>query len=130
MQACPTVADYGPGGTVGSWRDLMAAAIVVRSMLGVSPSAYQDACEVMGPQNAAAVMACILARAEHINSAGGYLRELTARTRRAASFRSDPCSWRCCRDSLAVCKRITKVGRDFKGCLPAIAANWSAIPTM
>lgn len=81
-QACPTIADYGPGGTVGSWRDLMAAAIVVRSMLGVSPSAYQDACEVMGPQNAAAVMACILERAEHINSAGGYLRELTSRTRR------------------------------------------------
>lgn len=29
MRACPTISDYGPGGTVGSWRDLMAAAIVV-----------------------------------------------------------------------------------------------------
>lgn len=68
---------------------LGAGAIVVRLMLGVSPSAYQDACEVMGPQNAAAVMACILERAEHINSAGGYLRELTARTRRG-EFSSGP----------------------------------------
>ena len=82
LQACPTVSDYGPGGTVASWRDLMQAAVVVRSTLGVSPSAYEDACEVMGPENAAAVMACILERAGHINSVGGYLRDLTSRARR------------------------------------------------
>lgn len=57
----------------------MSAAVVVRSMLGVSPSAYQDACSVMGPENAATVMACILERGGHINSAGGYLRDLTRR---------------------------------------------------
>ncbi|MGF6175502.1 plasmid replication protein RepC [Ensifer sp. 4252] len=82
LQACPTIADYGPGGGVASWRDLMQAAVVVRSTLGVSPSAYQDACEVMGPESAAAVMACILERAGHINSVGGYLRDLTSRARR------------------------------------------------
>ncbi|MBZ7927053.1 replication initiation protein RepC (plasmid) [Ensifer adhaerens] len=82
MQACPTIADYGPGGTIGSWRDLMQAAVVVRTTLAVSPSAYEDACETMGPENAAVVMACILERAGHINSAGGYLRDLTARARR------------------------------------------------
>ncbi len=77
LQACPQITDYGPGGAVGSWRDLMSAAIVVRSMLGVSPTAYQDACDALGAENAAAVMACILERAGHINSAGGYLRDLT-----------------------------------------------------
>lgn len=82
LQACPAVADYGPGGAVDNWRDLMSAAIVVRSMLGVSPSAYQEACEVMGPENAATVIACILERAGHINSAGGYLRDLTRRAGR------------------------------------------------
>jgi len=82
LQACPGIVDYGPGGVVGNWRDLMSAAIVVRSMLGVSPSAYQEACEIMGPENAATVMACILERAGHINSAGGYLRELTRRAGR------------------------------------------------
>lgn len=82
LKACRQIADYGPGGTVGSWRDLMSAAVVVRSMLGVSPSAYQDACEVMGPENAAVAVACILERASLINSAGGYLRDLTRRTER------------------------------------------------
>lgn len=82
LQACPGIVDYGPGGTIGNWRDLMSAAIVVRSMLGVSPSAYQEACEVMGPENAATVMACILEKGGHINSAGGYLRDLTRRTER------------------------------------------------
>ncbi len=80
LQACPQIADYGPGGRIEKWRDLMSAAVVVRTMLGVSPSVYQDACLAMGPENAATVMACILERGGHINSAGGYLRDLTRRT--------------------------------------------------
>ncbi|MGY5808845.1 plasmid replication protein RepC [Rhizobium sp. LEGMi198b] len=79
IQACPEVVSYGHAGKVESWRDLMTAAIVIRTMLGISPSAYQDACNVMGPENAATVIACMLQRAEHINSAGGYLRNLTRR---------------------------------------------------
>jgi replication initiation protein RepC len=79
LKACPQVADYGPGGEILSWRDLMSAAVVIRSMLGVSPSAYQEACDAMGPENAATAIACILERAGHINSAGGYLRDLTRR---------------------------------------------------
>lgn len=82
LRACPEIGMYGPGGKVGSWRELMVAAVIVRSMLGVSPSAYQEACEVMGPENAAATMAAILERAGHISSAGGYLRDLTGRARR------------------------------------------------
>ncbi|MBB4571545.1 replication initiation protein RepC [Rhizobium leucaenae] len=82
LRACPEISMYGPGGAIGSWRDLMLAAVVVRSMLGVSPSAYQEACEAMGPENAAAAMAAILERAGHITSAGGYLRDLTSRARR------------------------------------------------
>jgi replication initiation protein RepC len=58
----------------------MSAAVTIRSMLGVSASAYQDACMAMGPENTATVMACILERGGHINSAGGYLRDLTRRT--------------------------------------------------
>ncbi|PCK80797.1 plasmid replication protein RepC [Rhizobium sophoriradicis] len=82
LQACPEIAAYGPGGGIGSWRDLMAAAVIVRSTLGVSPSAYQLACDIMGPENAATVIACILERGGHINSAGGYLRDLTRRAER------------------------------------------------
>lgn len=36
----------------------------------------------MAPENAATVMACVLERAGHINSAGGYLRDLTRRAER------------------------------------------------
>jgi Replication protein C C-terminal region./Replication protein C N-terminal domain. len=81
LKACPQISDYGTGGAITHWRELMGAAVVVRSMLGVSPSAYQEACEVMGPENAATAMACILERSGQINSAGGYLRDLTRRAR-------------------------------------------------
>lgn len=82
LQACPEIVNYSREGAITGWRDLMAAAVVVRSMLGVSPSAYQDACDAMGPENAAVAVACILERAGQINSPGGYLRDLTARARR------------------------------------------------
>lgn len=82
LQACPAIADYGHGGSIGSWRELMVAAVVIRSMLGISPSAYQEACEVMGPENAAVAVACILERAGQISSAGGYLRDLTSKAPR------------------------------------------------
>jgi replication initiation protein RepC len=82
LQACPEIANYGPSGTIASWRDLMTAAVVVRTMLGVTSSAYQDACNTMGAENTATVMACLLEKAAQINSAGGYLRNLTTRARR------------------------------------------------
>lgn len=82
LKGCPTIADYGPSSGIRSWRDLMSATVTARSMLGVSPSAYQDACENLGQENAAVVIACILERANFIKSPGGYLRDLTRRTQR------------------------------------------------
>lgn len=58
---------------------MMAAAVTIRQMLGVSPSAY---CEALGQVGAAIAIACIHERAGQINSAGGYLRDLTAKARR------------------------------------------------
>jgi replication initiation protein RepC len=80
MKACPNIADYGRG-EILTWRDLMAAAVVVRSMLGVSASAYEEAAEAFGQEQVAAIMALILQRAGHINSAGGYLRNLTQKAK-------------------------------------------------
>ena len=82
LKACPEISMYGPSGEISTWRELLTAAIVVRSMLGVSASAFEDACHVMGSENAATTMACILERTGHINSAGGYLRDLTSKARR------------------------------------------------
>ncbi len=82
LQACPAIADYAPTGQIDHGRALMSAAVVVRSMLGISPSAYQNACTVMGQERAAVIVACILEREGEINSDGGNLRDLTARVRR------------------------------------------------
>ncbi|WP_026283166.1 plasmid replication protein RepC [Rhizobium sp. 2MFCol3.1] len=84
LRACPQIVGYGPGGSITSWRDFMSAGVVVRSMLGITPSAYQQACDVMGQENAAVSVACMLERANMINSPGGYLRDLTGRAQRGA----------------------------------------------
>ena len=76
LDACPDLADYAKGG-IRNWRDFLAAASVVRPMLGISPSAWEEAERVMGEVQAAVVVACILQRGSTIHSAGGYLRELT-----------------------------------------------------
>lgn len=81
LKACPEIGAFGPAGNIASWRDLMSAAVTVRSMLGISPTAYQDACEILGDAQAAITVACIYERSNHINSAGGYLRGLTAKAR-------------------------------------------------
>ena len=88
LKACPEIADYAVDG-ISNWRDLMVTAAQLRGYLGVSPSAYEDACHVMGQEAAAIVIACILQRAQHINSAGGYLRALTDKAR-AGQFSIGP----------------------------------------
>jgi replication initiation protein RepC len=76
LNACPDIVDYAKGGIL-NWRDFLATAAVVRSTLGISPSAWEEAQTVMGEVPAAVVVACILQRGAAINSAGGYLRGLT-----------------------------------------------------
>ena len=83
LQACPDLADYARG-PIANWRDFMACAAVVRPMLGISPSAWEEARETMGEMQAAIVVAAILQRGSAINSAGGYLRGLTAKARAGA----------------------------------------------
>ncbi|CAN7684888.1 plasmid replication protein RepC [Rhizobium sp. LjRoot30] len=106
VRACPEVAVFGPRGSVGNWRDMMSAAVTVRSMLGVSPSAYEEACETLGQAGAAIAIACILERANHINSAGGYLRDLTAKARRG-EFSLGPMLFAQLRANAAPTKRAT-----------------------
>ena len=76
LDACPDIVDYAKDG-ISNWRDFLATASVIRSMLGISPSAWEEAQFIMGEVPAAIVVAAILQRSEAINSAGGYLRELT-----------------------------------------------------
>jgi replication initiation protein RepC len=81
LQACPDIADYGKRGEISCWRDLIDAAAIVRSALGVSPDAWKQALDVLGEHDASIVIGAILQRGEEIKSAGGYLRVLTAKAR-------------------------------------------------
>jgi len=81
LDACPDLVDLARGGEIRSWRDLVATADFARSQLGVSPSAWEDAKEALGPQQAAVALAAIYQRADHIQNAGGYLRSLTERAK-------------------------------------------------
>ena len=83
LDACPDIAEHAPNG-INSWRDFMATAALVRPWLGISPSAWEEAIEAFGPEDAAVVLAAILQRSSLINSAGGYLRNLTEKARAGA----------------------------------------------
>ena len=76
LEACPDIVDYSKGG-ISNWRDLLAVAAVVRPMLGISPSAWEEASAALGERHAAVVVAAILQKGAAISSAGGYLRSLT-----------------------------------------------------
>ena len=88
LDACPDVIDYSKGG-ISNWRDFMATVSVVRPMLGISPSAWEEAESVLGAVQVAVVVAAILQRGSAISSAGGYLRELT-RKAKAGEFSLGP----------------------------------------
>ncbi|TPP04649.1 plasmid replication protein RepC [Rhizobium glycinendophyticum] len=82
-KVCPQIGDYAQGG-LKNWQDLIRAADLVRSMLGVSPDAWAKARKAMGEQAAAVVIAVMLERVDEIRSPGGYLRDLTRKAERSA----------------------------------------------
>ena len=59
FDACPDMADYARGEIV-NWRDFVVTAALVRSMLGISPSDWEEAVEVMGERQAATMVAAIV----------------------------------------------------------------------
>ncbi|MCT4475319.1 plasmid replication protein RepC [Bosea spartocytisi] len=81
LDACPNVRELAQGGEIRHWRDFLAAAELARPSLGISPSAWREAREVMGEQHAAITLAAMYQRAGQINNAGGYLRSLTDRAK-------------------------------------------------
>uniref|UniRef100_UPI001FCE817C plasmid replication protein RepC n=1 Tax=Martelella limonii TaxID=1647649 RepID=UPI001FCE817C len=81
LDACEGWRGLAKGGTIRNWRDFLAVADVARPMLGISPSAWREAAEVMGDKQAAITLAAIYQRGEDILSPGGYLRNLTERAR-------------------------------------------------
>ncbi|MBX9647677.1 MAG: replication initiation protein RepC [Xanthobacteraceae bacterium] len=104
VELCPDIVDYARGG-IRTSQDLVSTASIVRPMLGISPSAWDEACAAMGDGQASAVLAAILQRGAAIKNPGGYLRIL-ARRAAAGEFSVWPMlmalrrQWRAARDRL------------------------------
>ena len=64
---------------VRHWHDLVRVADVIRPMMGVSPSAWDEAKQYIGPEEASVVILAMLERFGDIRSPGGYLRSLSAK---------------------------------------------------
>ena len=88
LEACPDITMFARHG-VTRWRDFLGVADLVRSSLGISPSAWAAAVEAMGEEEAAITVAAILQRSTMIKSPGGYLRNLTEKAR-AGKFSAWP----------------------------------------
>ncbi|KKB07151.1 replication initiation protein RepC [Devosia geojensis] len=111
LDACPNLRELTQGGEIRHWRDFLAAAELARPMLAISPSAWRDACEVMGEQHAAITLAAIYQRSDQINSAGGYLRSLTDKAR-DGKFSTWPMIMALLRAKLDADKSAVKAGHE------------------
>jgi replication initiation protein RepC len=82
LDACPNLLWLVKGdGGIRNWREFLAVAETARPVLGISPSAWEEAQVAMGEQQAAIALAAIHQRADQIRSPGGYLRNLTERAK-------------------------------------------------
>jgi replication initiation protein RepC len=86
LKACPDLGLYSPD-PIRNWRDLVNTAHALRPMIGISPSAWEEAIHLMGPENAALALSGILQRLSKIQNPGGYLRALS---RQAAEGKFSP----------------------------------------
>ena len=82
LDACPNMLWLVKGGGgIRNWREFLATADLARPVLGISPSAWDEAQVAMGEQQAAITLAAIYQRSDQIKSPGGYLRNLTERAK-------------------------------------------------
>ncbi|WP_299733469.1 plasmid replication protein RepC [uncultured Tateyamaria sp.] len=76
LRAVPEALEYAQT-PVTSFADLARLGAFLRGMIGVSPSAWDDAVAAMGVEVAGITICCLLQRIDDIRSPGGYLRKLT-----------------------------------------------------
>lgn len=78
LTVCAEIQTYADD-RVRHWHQLVRAADLVRPMMGISPSAWDEAKKAMGPEQASVVLAAMLERFTEIRAPGGYLRSLSAK---------------------------------------------------
>ncbi|MGQ0565236.1 MAG: plasmid replication protein RepC [Gemmobacter sp.] len=88
VSTCPEISTYADQ-RIRQWHDLVRSAEIVRPMMGISPSAWDEAKSILGPEEASVVLAAMLQRFSEIKSAGGYLRTLVGKAA-VGAFSSGP----------------------------------------
>ena len=80
----PSFTAHLPEGHAPTFTDLRTAANLTRSRLGVSPSAWREACQQLSPDGAALAIAVVASRSDagEVRSAGGYLRGMLEAARK------------------------------------------------
>jgi len=82
LDACPNLLWLVKGGGgIRNWREFLVTTDLARPVLGISPSAWEDAQVALGEQQAAITLAAIYQKSDQIKSPGGYLRNLTERAK-------------------------------------------------
>lgn len=129
LDACPNLLEIVQSGEIRHWRDLLAAAELGRTMLGISRSAWQDAQGVMGEVQAAIALAAIYQRSDQINSAGGYLRSLTDKAREG-KFSTWPMIMALLRAKLDESKRRQSEAEANAGGAPRLEVSESLVKSL
>lgn len=80
LETCPDIVQFSRFG-ISRWSEFIETATLVRSMLGISPSAWEDANRAMGVTEAAVTVAAILQMGGSVRSPGGSLRSLSEKAR-------------------------------------------------
>jgi len=88
LRVCKEIQLYSQG-PIRHWHELVRVVDKVRPMMGISPTAWDDAKRRMGLEEASVVLAAMLERIVDIRSPGGYLRSLT-RKASVSEFSSGP----------------------------------------
>lgn len=88
LRACKEIQLYSEG-TIRHWHEFVRVVDKVRPMMGISPTAWDDAKQHMGVAEASVVLAAMLERIVDIRSPGGYLRSLSSKAS-VGEFSSGP----------------------------------------
>lgn len=83
LSACPEILSYAEAAP-RHWHQFVRLAETVRPMMGISPDAWAEAREVLGPEEASIVLAAMLQRFDLLKSPGGYLRSLVRKAQDGA----------------------------------------------
>lgn len=88
LRVCKEIRLYAQG-PIRHWHDFVRAVDIIRPMMGISPTAWDDAKRSMGIEEASVVLAAMLERIADIRTPGGYLRSLSTKAS-VGEFSSGP----------------------------------------